>query len=62
MDDSFGTASCSRTDLELFIKFVNDFHPVLNFTWEISETSVLLLEILVFIYSNALATSVLQAD
>ena len=38
MDDCVGTASCSRGELEQFINYVNNFHPALQFTWEISET------------------------
>ena len=47
IDDCLGTASCSRVELEEFINFVNEFHPALQFTWEISETSVSFLDILV---------------
>ena len=58
IDDCLGTASCSRVDLERFINFVNGFHPSLQFTWEISETSVSFLDILVSINGNKLTTSV----
>ena len=58
IDDCLGTASCSRVDLERFINYVNDYHPALKFTWEISEASVSFLDILVSINSNALGTSV----
>ena len=40
IDDCLGLASCSRGELECFISYVNNFHPALQFTWEISETSV----------------------
>ena len=58
IDDCVGTASCSRGDLECFINYVNNFHLALQFTWEISETSVSFLDILVFINGNRLTTSV----
>ena len=58
IDDCLGIASCSRTELDCFINFVNNFHPALEFTWEISETSVSLLDILVSINCNGLSTSV----
>ena len=58
IDDCLGTASCSRVELERFINFVNNFHPALQFTWEISETSVSSLDILVSINGNKLFTSV----
>ena len=58
IDDCLGTASCSRVELQRFINFVNNFHPALQFTWEISETSVSFLDILVSINGNLLSTSV----
>jgi hypothetical protein len=50
IDDCLDTASCSRVELERFINFVNNFYRVLQFTWEISETSVTFLDILISIY------------
>ena len=58
IDDCLGTASFSHVELERFINFVNNFHPALQFTWEISETSVSFLDILVSINGNKLVTSV----
>ena len=53
-----GTASCTRVDLERFINYVNYFHHALKCTWEINETCVSFLDILVSINGDALATSV----
>ncbi len=58
IDYCVGTASCSRGELEQLINYVNNFHPALQFTWEISETSVSFLDILVSINGNRLVTSV----
>ena len=58
IDDCVGTASCSYAELESFIHFVNNFHPALKFTWEISETSVSFLDILISINGSRLTTSV----
>ena len=58
IDDCVGTASCSRGELECFINYVNNIHPALQFTWEISETSVSFLDILVSVNGNRLTTSV----
>ena len=58
IDYCVGTASCSLGELECFINYVNNFHPVLQFTCEISEISVLFLDILVSINGNRLTTSV----
>ena len=57
IDDCVSTASCSRGELEYFINYVNNFHPALQLTWEISETSVSFLDILVSINGNRLTTS-----
>ena len=35
--------SSSREQLDHFITSVNSFHPALKYTWEISETSILLI-------------------
>ncbi len=40
------------------INYVNNFYPALQFTWEISETSVSFLDILISINGNRLLTSV----
>ena len=58
IDDCVGTASCSRGELECFINYVNNIHPALQFTLEISETSVSFLDILVSVNGNRLTTSV----
>ncbi len=58
IDDCVGTASCYRGELEQFIDYVNNFHPTLQFTWEISETGVSFLDILVSINGNRLVTCV----
>ena len=49
--DCLGTALYSHVDLD-------DYHPALKFTWEISGTCVLSLDILVSINGNVLMTSV----
>ena len=58
IDDCIGATSCSREDLDSFISYVNSFHPSLEFTWEISETSVTFLDISVSIVDDHLSTSV----
>eukprot|EP00061_Rhincodon_typus_P013962 g40677.t1 len=39
IDDCIGAALCSHEELEQFINFANTFHPILKFTWTISDTS-----------------------
>eukprot|EP00061_Rhincodon_typus_P000127 g10578.t1 len=49
INDCFGTASCSHTELEQFIHFTNTFHSNLKFTWTISDTSLSFLDLSVSI-------------
>ena len=58
IDDCLGTASCSYAERESFIHSVNNFHPALKFTLEISESSVSFLDILISINGSRLTTSV----
>ena len=58
IDDCLGTAPCTRVDLEIFINYVNGLHHALKFTWEISETCVLFLDISVSTNGDALTTFV----
>ena len=44
IDDIFGATSMSRKDLERYIDYVKNFHPALDFTFEISDTSVSFLD------------------
>eukprot|EP00061_Rhincodon_typus_P005136 g24283.t1 len=45
IDDRIGAASCSRTELGQFIDFADNFYPVLEFTWSISDISFPFLDI-----------------
>ena len=58
IDDCIGTTSSSREELDHFITSVNSFHPALKYTWEISESSIVFLDIKVSINGNGLSTSV----
>ena len=57
IDDCIGATSLDRAQLESFIHFVNNFHPALEFTWEISSVSVSFLDILASIRDNKIQTS-----
>jgi len=58
IDDCIGATLSKREELDHFITSVNSFHPALKYTWEISETSIALLDIKVSINGNGLSTSV----
>ena len=47
-----------KGQLHLFINSVNSFHPALKYTWEISENSLVFLDIKISINDNGLSTSV----
>ena len=57
-DDCVGATSSTREELEQFINSVNSFHPALKYTWQISETSIAILNINVSIHNNGLSSSV----
>ena len=44
VDDVVGTVSCSKSELDNFANFVNNFHPSLKFTWAISDDQLLFLD------------------
>lgn len=46
------------TELQQIINFVDDFHPALKFTMEVSETSLSFVDILVSLNGDTLKTSV----
>ena len=58
IDDVVGAACCDRKDLDDFINHVSNFHPALQYTHTISETSLPFLEINLHISGNHLQTSV----
>ena len=45
IDDVVGCAQCSCHDLELYIDYVSNFHPALQFTSTISELELPFLDI-----------------
>ena len=58
IDDCVGATSFTREELTQFITAFNSFHPARKYTWEISDTSLALLDIKISIEGNGLCTSV----
>ena len=58
IDDGLGATSMPLSDLQTFISFVQSFHPSVKFTFEISETKVTFLDMLIQINETGLSTSV----
>ena len=58
IDDGIGATSLSYNQLLDFINFVQNFHPAVKFTYEISEKSVTFLDIKISLKQGKLTTSV----
>ncbi|KAJ8031993.1 hypothetical protein HOLleu_25387 [Holothuria leucospilota] len=58
IDDYIGVRTSSKHELEDFINYVNNFHPSLKFTHDISDATVNFLDISVFITSHGLTTDI----
>ncbi|XP_033120365.1 uncharacterized protein LOC117119643, partial [Anneissia japonica] len=58
IDDCVGTAWCHYDELTNFISYVNDYHPAIKFTHEISATKVAFLDIELSISGNSISTSI----
>ena len=45
IDDCLGLATCSRSELQVFIDFVSNFHPSIKFTHTVSQSSITFLDL-----------------
>ena len=45
IDDYFGISTSTKKELEDLMQYVNDFHPSISYTYDISDTSVNFLDI-----------------
>ncbi len=53
-----GAASCSKSEIEDFASFVNNFHLNLKFTWSISEEAVSFLDLCIKPSGDRLTTTI----
>ncbi|XP_078354461.1 uncharacterized protein LOC144639077 [Oculina patagonica] len=58
IDDIVGAAACSKSELDDFATFVNNFHPSLQFTWTISDKQLPFLDLLLKPTPQGLATTI----
>ncbi|XP_078355465.1 uncharacterized protein LOC144640130, partial [Oculina patagonica] len=58
IDDIVGAASCSKSELDDFATFVNNFHPSLQFTWAISDKQLPFLDLFLTPTPQGLATTI----
>ena len=56
IDYYFGNSTSTKKELEDFIQYVNDFHPSLNYTYDISDTSANFLDISISMTQYRLTT------
>ena len=62
IDNCIGATSSAREELTQFIAAVSSFHPVLKYTWEVSDSSLAILDIKISIEGNVLCISVYNKD
>ena len=58
IDDYFGHSTSTMKELEDFMQYVNDFHPSLSHTYDISDTSVNFLDISISMTQHGLTTDI----
>ena len=58
IDDGIGAANLHRHELMQFINFVCNFHPAIEYTYEISELTTTFLDICLRIDGDAISTSI----
>ncbi|KAL9953630.1 hypothetical protein ACROYT_G041077 [Oculina patagonica] len=58
IDDIVGAAACSKSELDDFATFVNNFHPSLQFTWAISDKQLPFLDLFLKPTPQGLATTI----
>ena len=58
IDDYIGISTSTKKELEDFMQYVNDFHPSLSYTYDISDTSVNFLDISISMIQHGLTTDI----
>ena len=62
IDDYVGISTSTKKELEDFMQYVNDFHPSLSYTYDISYTSVKFLDISISMIQHGLTTDIFYKD
>ena len=62
IDDYIGISTSTKKEHEDLIKYVNDFHPSLSYTFDISDTSVNVLDIFISTTQYGLTTDIFYKD
>ena len=62
IDDYIGISTSTKNELEDFIQYINDFHPSLSHTYDISDTSVNFLDVSISMTQHGLTTDIFYKD
>ena len=62
IDDYIGISTLTKKELEDFNQYVNDFHPSLSYTYDISDTSVNFLDISISMIQHGLTIDIFYKD
>ena len=62
IDDYLGISTSTKIAFEDFIQYVNDFHPSLSYTYDISDTSVNFLYISISMTQHGLTTDIFYEE
>ena len=62
IDDYIGISTSTKKELEDLMQYVNDFHPSLSYTYDISDTSVNFLDISISMTQRGLTTDISYKD
>ena len=58
IDDNIGATCMGRDDLEEFITFTNNHNQAIKYTWEISDTSVAMLDTTLYVKENKILSTI----
>ena len=61
-DDYFGISTSTTKELKDFIQYINDFHPSLSYTYDISDTSVKFLYISISMNQHGITTDIYNKE
>ena len=62
IDDYVGISTSTKNELEEFLQYLNDFHPSLSYTYDISDTSVNFFDISISMTQHGLTTDIFYRD
>ena len=58
IDDGLGATSLTHSELTDFISYIDNFHPAIKFTYDISDTSITFLDLQIELHQGQLSTTI----